>query len=478
MTNMIRNRTRAALGAALVAGTLAGCVDFTGPGIDTNPNQPSSASRNSLFAASQAFGQVAMTGDINRLPSVWMQQMAGVNRQWLSLNRYEITENTQGFDLFYGSGAGGLIDLRNIQAQSRGANDKTYLGIAQVYEALLMSYVADGWGNVPYRQAVNFVLYPQPALTRQDTVYMDLQVLLDSALANLATGTGTGPLAVDLVYGGDRPSWIAMARTLKARLYLHTAESVGAAAYTAALTQATAGIGSAAGDYATYHSNTTGEENQWFQFRRNRGTDISAGKFLVDLLVARADPRISDYFATEGGVYKGADPGDEDDGTFSWLSGTRADGGFRQPLVTYAENAHIKAEAEQRGGADATALATLNTYRGTVSLAALAAGGTDCGGGPCTGTPLLQEILTSKYIALFQNYEVWNDYKRTCWPNLVKNTTAVAPTNFIPGRFYFGASERQTNSKIPSVSAQQASPRNFMDPMNATTIGGGACLGN
>ena len=34
------------------------------------------------------------------------------------------------------------------------------------------------------------------------------------------------------------------------------------------------------------------------------------------------------------------------------------------------------------------------------------------------GTPLLREILTEKYIALFGSIEPYNDYKRTCFPNV------------------------------------------------------------
>ena len=492
MTNMIPNRMRAALGAALVAGSLAGCVDFTGPGIDTNPNSPSAASRAQLFSAVQAFQQAGMTGDMNRFATIWMQQMAGVNRQWLSFERYEIDENTQGFDNFYTGG--GLTDLRLIQASAKAANDKVFYGIAQVYEAMSMALAADAWGDLPYIQAVNFVAYPTPLLDRQDTVYGRLQSLLDSGINNLTTGTGVGPAAGELVYRGNAAKWIALAHTLKARLYLHVAEVVGAPAYANAATQAALGIASAAGDFNTYQSGTVGEENGWFQFRRNRGTDIEGGKYIIDLMRTRGDPRLANYFAKapqppillvpQPDSIKGAAPGDEDDGSFSWLSSTRADPAFSQPQVTYAENAHILAEAQTtaRGGAgDVTALATLNAYRATVAGLAPLAGATACGGAPCTGTALLQEILTSKYIAMFQHIEVWNDYKRTCWPNLAPNATAIAPNTKIPPRFYYGVSERQTNKNLPSVSSQNpggANYRNRMDPINATTIGGGACLGN
>ena len=461
---MTRNRIVAALSAALLTAGVTGCVDFTGPGLSTNPNQSSQATANQLFAAIQGLQQPLLTGDINRYVAVWDQQMMGVNRQWSSYARYNLVdENLLFWDGWY-TGAG-LVDLRNVEATAVANNDKIYLGIAQVYEALIMSYATDAWGNIPYSEAVN-PAKPTPILDSQASVYAALQTLLDNAIVNLASGIGTGPGGVDLVYGGSTAKWTAMAHTLKARLYLHTAKIAGAAAYASALTQAQLGIASAAGDYSTYQSGTVGEENQWFQFKRNRGTDISASATLVNMMAARSDPRLANYFAPNGAaVIKGANPGDEDDGTFSWLSTTRAAAGYHQPVITYAENQHILAEAQQRGGSDVNALASLNAYNAAAGLPAAPV---------LAGSALLQEILTSKYIALFQNFEAWNDYKRTCWPNLIVNPTAAAGLK-IPARFYYPASERQTNPNIPAPAAQ--AKRNPMDPALATTIGGAACLG-
>ena len=95
-----------------------------------------------------------------------------------------------------------------------------------------------------------------------------------------------------------------MARTLKARLYLHTAE-VNPSAYTqalsalctgAALNTCTRGITSAAGDLNEYHSGASGEENIWWQFiARDRDSYMRPGKYLVDLMNSRSDPRRAEY---------------------------------------------------------------------------------------------------------------------------------------------------------------------------------------
>ena len=55
----------------------------------------------------------------------------------------------------------------------------------------------------------------------------------------------------------------------------------------------------------------------------------------------------------------------------------------------------------------------------------------------------LNEIMTEKYIALFQNIKVWNDWKRTCLP---APTPAQGTTGRIPARLLHAQSERNTNS--------------------------------
>lgn len=450
-----------ALGAGLV-----GCVEFTGPGIDANPNVPSSASPRQLFPAIQAFQQASVIGDPARYVGTWTQQLMGINRQWSSYARYGLVdENLLGWGNFYTGG--GLIDLRLIQAQSLAAGDKQFAGVAQVYEALIMDAAADYWGNIVYKQsgvlqAVQASI-PTPALERQDLVYADLQLLLDSAIVNL-TGTGPGPTGSDLVFGGNTAKWTAMAHTLKARIALHQR------AYPVAVTETALGIASKAGDYNTYQSATTGEENGWFQFRRNRGTDISAGDSLVTMMQARTDPRLTVYFAPNGaGVVKGAKPGDEDDGTQSWLSTTRGGPAFRQPWVTYDENQLIRAEALSLTGNDAGALAALQAYKTANGIAF------NFATPATTATGLRTEIMNEKYIALFQNPETWSDYKRTCTPNLRANPTASAPQTKIPMRFFYDANERQTNPNIPVPSAQPV--KNFVDLGAAPTpYSGGTCI--
>src|SRR5690606_41389117 len=70
-----------------------------------------------------------------------------------------------------------------------------------------------------------------------------------------------------------------------------------------------------------------------------------------DLLVARGDPRLDDYFAPNlDGDFVGADPGQTFNATHSLLSATRGAPEFRQPLITWAENQLNIAEAAFQTG--------------------------------------------------------------------------------------------------------------------------------
>ena len=454
----MRIRIPAAFSMIAVASMFAaGCSEsyFEGPRLSTNPNQPSTAKAENQFVGFQAFAFYSLTGDLNRLISLWNQQMAGTGRQWAGYDQYAVTENDFTFGSFYTQG--GLVDIRGVEEKV--ADDKLYLGIAQTWEALIMDLCSDTWGDIPYSEAVSDVLHPK--LDKQLEVHNALIALLDQAITNMNAG-GTGPAALDLVYGGDKDKWIAAAHTLKARIYMHIAET-DASNYAKALAETDAGIASPDGDFTTYQSATTGEANHWYQFRIQRGTDISAGKFLVDLMKTRSDPRLTDYFeagSDASGQIIGAAPGEEFDGTQAWLSAVRGAPDFRQPILTFAENQMIRAEAQYQTSAAGAALATLNAYRSSVGLGPKAA----------VGAALLQAIMEEKYVALFQNTEVWNDYRRTCYPNL-----APADGSFIPARLVYGTDERRANPNIPSPSQQPK--RNQLDPATPTAIDGSACLG-
>ena len=52
-------------------------------------------------------------------------------------------------------GGGGLLDIHKMQQLARAVNDSIYIGIAKVYEALVIGMAASIWGDIPYREAAD-----------------------------------------------------------------------------------------------------------------------------------------------------------------------------------------------------------------------------------------------------------------------------------------------------------------------------------
>lgn len=444
---------RLALSALLPALVAVGCSDWlTGNKLTNDPNNPTNAARNNLLVGVQTGQTVVQTGDLARLFSMWMQQMAGTDRQYVSLGVYTYDEDAFSPDWSAIYTGGGLIDIRALQSAALTAGDTTYAGVGYVLEGLTMGTAADIWGDIPYSQAVGDSLRPQ--LDSQRVVYATVQAKLDTAIAFLAcTGpTCAGPGGADLWYGGDPASWTALAHTLKARFYMHVAER-DPTAYDSAFAETTLGIADTTGDLKSFQSDIPQEQNIWYQFMiKQRQGYISAGAFLVNLMQSQNDPRLGEFFAPiGGGGIVGAPPNTA--GNFSQLNpATRGAPGFRQPIVTFAENELIRAEAALKKSApdQAAADAAYNAERTKFGLST------------ATGVTV-PTVIAEKYIALFQNgIEVWNDYKRTCQPAI----TPAQPAG-VPGRLLYPLSaERNANPNVPPP--EQQPPRNWNDPNPCT----------
>jgi len=533
---MRRNIHVALVSLGLLLGT-AGCNSFlTGEGLSNNPNFPVSGTISALFIGVQA-GQFAFQeGTASMMMCEWVQDCNGTNSrfvqqaaQYVFGEPSNIGANPGDWLLTYGDG--GLIDIRQVEGLATAAGDSVWLGIAKVWEALTIGTAADMWGDIPYSEVATS---PTPKLDNRFDVFNSIQTLLDQAIAELTTKTGDGPGGTDLVLGGDPAPWIEAAWTLKARYYMHTAESLGTPAYTLAIAAALKGISDATGasDLSSFHTTKTSERNMWAQFQTSSGfgADLQASKALVDVMNARKDPRLSSYFcanvstkwkastkyrpqvvagtkittgslihdkngfleeatavtadsasgATEpawsttigattadnhvtwtnaGLTYGGDDyntPSRFPTSKFNCGAPARFADDARIPYVSYAENELILAEAYQQTGNDALALTHLSNARDFANAAYVhSAPLQDLPPlvGITTATGLRDSIMIEKWVAMFQNMESINDYRRTCIPNLTPSKNNQGFTN-VPGRLFYPQNERNVNSHIPDPTAQ------------------------
>ncbi|MEP6618356.1 MAG: SusD/RagB family nutrient-binding outer membrane lipoprotein [bacterium] len=440
-----------AVGLMMCAGATA-CGNFlTDSAAVHDPNTPSTATRNQLLAGIEAQMIDQQEGAVAMVICQWVQQCAGIGGRFVEAQgHYAISGTTFNADFNAIYTRGGLISLKTAEASASADEDNVYLGVLEVLEAMQVGWGADIWGDIPYSDAAGGS--PTPTFDGQMAIYTSLQSLLDRAIADLA-GSGAGPGVADYLYGGDKARWIQLAFTIKARLYLHTVETAGAGQYALALSSATRGLSSPSNDLFAVHSNATSERNLWAQFQLTSfGNDLVAGKVLADLMNADNDPRRPEYFARNPlGTYGGHDavtnntPADQVSPIFG--SARTSNVTFPQPLVTWAENQLIIAEAVLAISGPVAAQPFLNAVRTKY-------------GKPIRAVTL-QAIMEEKYILLFQNVEVWNDFKRNCYPRLKPANSSFSA---VPGRLLYGTTESQTNGgNRPPEGALQSS-RNANDP--------------
>jgi hypothetical protein len=454
---------RVAAGAAIVV-ALAGCSNFL-DSASKNPNAATAASATQLFVSVQVGQYTLFEGPLMHVFCGWSQQCYGSSMFEAAYFTYGITQST--FDGSWAAyyGGGGLHDIRTLEDDDRASGDLVFLGIAQVWEAIVMGTVADIWGDAPYNDVLTG--NPKPAFDNQLDMYAHIQALLDTAIGNLTTGTGPGPGGNDFAFGGAPAPWIAVAHTLKARYYMHVAE-VDPTGYASALTQVGAGIATpiapylytAAGGFGTdlvaVHSAKSQQQNGWWQFNHLSGFGPYLDSDTLSLylvfapnppatsIVAATDPRAAVYFPTGPG---------------NGVTSFNDDPTYPQPIVTYAENELIWSEAAFETGDLPTAAIHLNN-----ELTAAAEPATYT-----AGTVSLDSIMTEKFRALFLQLEPWNDWKRTCIPALfpINNSFTETAGPYVPRRIYYSVTEGSTNSaNYAAVAGFDASAtfRNRNDP--------------
>ncbi|HXH19074.1 MAG TPA: SusD/RagB family nutrient-binding outer membrane lipoprotein [Chitinophagales bacterium] len=392
----------------------------------TDPNNPSITTAAMLLTIGQVATFSTFEGKMTRLPQIFTQHLAGTDFQYYEFANFNITDSDfeNEWNQIY---ADCQINMK-LLIDEFGAENPWYRGMAKIIQAMNLGITTDNWGDIPWREALQGTENLNPHYDSQEFIYSTIQSLLSEAIEDLsepAEANKLFPGLDDLIYGGDPEAWIRIAWVLKARYANHLSKLNPANSASDAinyLNQAyAAGFASPANDMNAVHGEAGNELNQWYAFEQNRANYLKMGKPLVDLMLAKNDPRLSYYAALDdNGGYSGTEAGDNDVSTSS-VGPYFASPTSSFPLVTYVEAKFIEAEAKLRlgeGGDAASAhneaiKAHVRQVTGADDPVFYAAEASETG-----ATITLDKIMTHKYIAMFLQNEVWVDWRRTGIPSL------------------------------------------------------------
>ncbi|MEO9511530.1 MAG: SusD/RagB family nutrient-binding outer membrane lipoprotein [Flavobacteriaceae bacterium] len=130
-----------------------------------------------------------------------------------------------------------LADIATLSDVAERDNATSYLGISKILKATNLGLATDQWGDVPVAAATLGEEDFTPSFDAQESVYAEINILLDDAISLLGQTDSSGFIVGedDLIFGGDISKWIKTAYFLKARYALHLTEIDQSAAISAAL---------------------------------------------------------------------------------------------------------------------------------------------------------------------------------------------------------------------------------------------------
>jgi len=421
------------MGFALLASS--GCKKFID--VNTDPNNAVDGTEATMLPPVEiAIADEMYGGNAAFIVQNFMQTTA-INQPPPQIGTYlEINSDLDGdWSVYYSTV---LINLKIINTKAIADGKLNYAAIAQILSALALGNATDLWGDIPYSQALQGTANLSPVYDKQEDIYKDIQTLLDK----------------------DMSKWKMLAYSLKARYYMHLTKAPGytaAAQAQLALTALTNAMQSSDDDLQYMFPGAAGQTNPWYNNFNQVSTAVISSDF-VDTLVTRNDPRLSKMVSpsTETGLYTGREIGDAAAGdleSYSYPSSYYMGIGAGVYMMSYSETLFLKAEATYivSGYAAAQSIyqSAVTAHMAKVGVAAADITTYLNSRGTLTAANAEQRIIEEKFISNYLNLEIFNDWRRTGYPTMVKVPNALSD---IPRRVLYPEVEITTNPQ-PQQSA-------------------------
>lgn len=444
----MKSLTRIWYGIAACVATLAvsvfyvGCDRWVDTSLNVNPNNPADVTMDLLLPLVEGGLAWQHGSDPSRFASLFTQHHSGVDRQHLGYyTQYTLGEGD--VDNYWTNMYRIMNNCKILIKKAEEQQSPYYAGVARILLAYSIGLVTDGFGDVPFSEALQGEANIHPKFDAQQDIYRAIGQLLDQALRDLdAPQSIFKPGADDYFYGGDRAKWKKAAYALRARYAIHLTKRSPVDASNAALAALANAFTSNNDDWVMRFGTSVTNANPLYLFDQDRN-DIRIAPFFANLLNGLNDPRRPMIGATPKNPSDSI-PANDDLGAF-YASSTSP-----VVLLSYTELKFIEAEARLRTGDPAGAKAA---YQDAIRASMAWFGVADADvqaylANPAvvpTGDITLEHIMTQKYIALYTQFETWTDWRRTNYPSLTPLTG-----NRIPRRFPLPQSERLFNgANIP-----------------------------
>lgn len=346
------------------------CTDEKYEQLNINPNEPTTTSSGSLFVSATKSLVDQMTSlSVNRNHYRFMAQYVA-QRNFASESNYDLVNRSVPLNHWSEMYRDILLDLQDAKIKiveenldaGITANRNALIEILSVYA---WQQMVDTFGDIPYTNALQGIENIQPTYEDAETIYNDLFVRLNAAIAMLDSGVSfNGESAFggsDIIYGDDITSWRKFANSLKLRLAIRVVEfpAMATLAQTSIQEAVASGVFTSNADNfsLTYEATPPNTNPMWETLvESGRPPDYFPSNTIVDYMNTLDDPRRSVYFRdniTDGSgdvIYVGGIYGT----TNSIDVTTRLNETFREPtfrgiLLDYSEVSFMLAQATELG---------------------------------------------------------------------------------------------------------------------------------
>jgi len=463
MMNKMRNKLLLLLGVVLIPFT--GCEDITELNVD--PNNPVEVPSAGLITQAEFSLYNALHGRGYNAEWTMLLVQHWANNEYAEADRFVVDGND--FDgtpwtTFYSGVLNELKVARDLIAEDENLTEAVRANQIAIIDILSMhayQSMVDGYGDLPFSEALDGSQFPLPKYDSQQSIYMAMLERLDQAVASIDEGAGSFSSG-ELIYDGDMASWKKLGASLLMRMALRVVDVDQATAATYITKANDYGLltGNADNGLFTFDSDPSLSNPLYRDNALNNRDDFSVCKTLVDAMKALGDTLRLANFAnpTNSGTIEGMPPGLTDADAFALKPLTsRPNTEFtRSPqnshvIVDYAEVQFMLAEAYQRGilGGDAAAayeegIRASMEYWSVDDQAHIDA---YIAANPYDASDWKTSIGTQKWIAFYTNGpEAWAEWRRLDAPQLAVPAAAVTPNQQIPVRLPYPISEQSRNA--------------------------------